>query len=258
MPDGQLPHPFHYKSTPWSAVGSVVNFLQKRERSVGTGPRMKNPLQSLCLLSLIAVISAACQPHTARESDKDPIIGKYDWLVNGSSHRGTTHIAYEGHIIDVYESENPRSAGARVAGSWKVLDKEKRQYLLHWKDPWNEFRDTLILSEDGNYLKGTNNYGALIEGKRVRPSKASSGGPDPHAAKENAAAALRAMKAENELRQAPTGSGTFKFKGNGFLASQIERGMENLRIMSESDDKWRGIDAPSRPRDWLYKLWPDQ
>lgn len=164
---------------------------------------MKNPLQSLCLLGLIAVISAACKPHTARESDKDPIIGEYDWLVNGSSHRGTTHIAYEGHIIDVYESENPRSAGARVAGSWRVLDKEKRQYLLHWKDPWNEFRDTLILSEDGNYLKGTNDNGSLIEGKRVRQSKASPAAPEPATAEENAAFLRALEKAGKEPETSP-------------------------------------------------------
>jgi hypothetical protein len=154
---------------------------------------MQAPVQSLCLWGLVGVLLAACQPILVRQSDDDLIIGKFDWLVDGSSHRGTTHIAYEGYIIDVYESENPRSAGARVAGFWKVLDKDKRQYLLHWKDPWNEFKDTLVLSEDGNNLRGTNNIGSVIEGKRVRPLKA----PAPQSAEEREklkAAALRALE----------------------------------------------------------------
>jgi hypothetical protein len=73
------------------------------------------------------------------------------------------------------------------------LDKDKRQYLLHWKDPWNEFKDTLVLSEDGNNLRGTNNIGSVIEGKRVRPLKA----PAPQSAEEREklkAAALRALE----------------------------------------------------------------
>ena len=158
---------------------------------------MKAALQFLCLSAFAVAVLVACEPNIVRQSDKDLIIGKYDWLVNGSSHRGTTHIAYEGYIIDVYESDNPRSAGARVAGFWKVLDKDKRQYLLHWKDPWNEFKDTLVLSEDGNYLKGTNDIGSVIEGKRVRPLKAPSAGPAPQSAEEREklkAAALRALE----------------------------------------------------------------
>jgi hypothetical protein len=150
--------------------------------------------RSFGLLALAVAVLTACQPNPARQSDKDPIIGKYDWFVDGSSHRGTTHIAYEGYIIDIYESDNPRSAGARVAGFWKLLDKQKRQYLLHWKDPWNEFKDTLVLSEDGNYLKGTNDSGRVIEGKRVRPLKA----PAPQSAEERErvrAAASRALEA---------------------------------------------------------------
>ena len=162
---------------------------------------MKAPLQSLCISAFAVAVLVACEPNDVRQSDKDLIIGKYDWLVNGSSHRGTTHIAYEGYIIDVYESDNPRSAGARVAGFWKVLDKEKRQYLLHWKDPWNEFKDVLVLSEDGNYLKGTNNVGSVIEGKRVRPLKA----PAPQSAEEREklkAALLRAIEARQEAAAA--------------------------------------------------------
>jgi hypothetical protein len=162
---------------------------------------MKPPLQFFCLSAFAAAVLVACEPNIVRQSDKDPIIGKYDWFVNGSSHRGTTHIAYEGYIIDVYESENPRSAGARVAGFWRVLDKEKRKYLLHWKDPWNEFMDVLVLSEDGNYLKGTNESGKIIEGKRVRPLKA----PAPQSAEERErvkAAASRALEALKEAEAA--------------------------------------------------------
>ena len=204
---------------------------------------MKAHLQSLCLLSLGSVILAACQPNIVRQSDKDPIIGKYDWLVNGSDHRGTTHIAYEGYIIDVYESDNPRSAGARVAGFWKVLDKEKRQYLLHWKEPWNEFMDTLVLSEDGNYLKGTNNIGSVIEGIRVRPSNAPSARPAPQSAEERDGLVA-------------THHGPFVFKGEGRLDS-VHGSLTNLKIEGiKTKSSW--IDAPPRPKDWLYNLWPDK
>jgi hypothetical protein len=225
----------------------------------------QSSLQSLCLAAFAAAVLVACEPNNAPQSDKDLIIGKYDWLVNGSSHRGTTHIAYEGYIIDVYESTNPRSAGARVAGFWKVLDKEKRQYLLHWKDPWNEFKDTLVLSEDGNYLKGTNNYGDVIEGKRVHSVKTSSVKPESETDSE------RRMHLRSELSSdaanassegfrvlGSTSNEVFSFKGNGYLDSQLEKGLKALRAMSESDLKWRGIDTSPRPKDWLYKLWPDK
>jgi hypothetical protein len=187
----------------FSVQSGLKDFLQKSKRAVKQATPMKAPLHTLCIS--VSVILAACQPNVARQSDKDPIVGKYDWLVDGSSHRGTTHIAYEGYIIDVYESDNPRSAGARVAGFWKVLDKEKRQYLLHWKDPWNEFKDVLILSEDGNYLKGTNNIGSVIEGKRVSSSKAPSIGTAPPSAEEREkvkAALLRAIEATKGVKAA--------------------------------------------------------
>ena len=204
---------------------------------------MKAPLQVFCLSAFAVAVLVACQPNIVRQSDKDPIIGKYDWLVNGSSHRGTTHIAYEGYIIDVYESENPRSAGARVAGVWKVLDEEKRQYLLHWKDPWNEFNDVLVLSEDGNYLKGTNDIGSIIEGKRVLSSTAPSAGP----AQESATPRERLETFHRSSFGLKTEGSSHSFRGSftNFTVTGIK-----------TEPKW--IETPPRPKDWLYKLWPEK
>jgi hypothetical protein len=203
---------------------------------------MKAPLQFFCLSAFAVAVLVACEPSIVRQSDKDPIIGKYDWLVNGSSHRGTTHIAYEGYIIDVYESENPRSAGARVAGVWKVLDEEKRQYLLHWKNSWNEFKDVLVLSEDGNYLKGTNDVGSLIEGKRVLSSTAPSAGP----AQESATKRERLLRSHRSPFGFKTEGSSHSFRGS----------FTNLTVTGiKTEPKW--IDIPARPKDWIYKLWPD-
>ena len=203
---------------------------------------MKAPLQFFCLSAFAVAVLVACEPNIVRQSDKDPIIGKYDWLVNGSSHRGTTHIAYEGYIIDVYESENPRSAGARVAGVWKVLDEEKRQYLLHWKDPWNEFKDFLVLSEDGNYLKGTNDIGSIIEGKRVLSSTAPSAG------------SVQESATKRE-RLGTSHRSPFVFKAEG-RSHSFRGSFTNLTTNGiKTEPKW--IDIPPRPKNWLYKLWPD-
>jgi hypothetical protein len=228
---------------------------------------MTTILRSFGLLALAVAVLAACQPNPARQSDKDPIIGKYDWFVDGSSHRGITHIAYEGYIIDIYESDNPRSAGARVAGFWKLLDKQKRQYLLHWKDPWNEFTDTLVLSEDGNYLKGTNDSGRVIEGKRVRPAKASSVEPTRKTDAEYGGRGKAVLVAARGLSggfQAKVrnngGHFNFAFKGIGSLGSLSTSGtnlpsfkVHGIKTMFE----WNGIDIPPRPKDWRYKMWPN-
>jgi hypothetical protein len=202
---------------------------------------MKAPLQFFCLSAFAVAVLVACEPNNVRQSDKDAIIGKYDWLVNGSSHRGTTHIAYEGYIIDVYESDNLRSAGARVAGFWKVLDKEKRKYLLHWKDPWNEFKDVLVLSEDGNYLKGTNDIGSVIEGKRVLSSTAPSTGPAQESATER-------EKLKTSHRS------PFGFKTEGRLHS-FRGSFTNFTVTGIKTEP-NLLDTPPRPKDWLYKLWP--
>jgi hypothetical protein len=122
------------------------------------------------------------------------------------------------------------------------LDKEKRQYLLHWKDPWNEFKDTLVLSEDGNHLKGTNDIGSIIEGKRVLSSTAPSAGPAQQSAKE------RESLMASHL-------GPIMFTSDG--RSDSHRGsFTNFEIKGISTKpKW--IDIPPRPKNRLYKLWPD-
>jgi hypothetical protein len=135
---------------------------------------VKSVRPPLTLLAPLALCLAACQPNTLTKKDTDPIVGDWWWRVSDTGEGnfyGPKAISYNGYLVDVKtEPDNDaKRPDARVAGFWKLQDQKARQYVLIWQDPWNTFRDTLVLSEDGNYLKGTNNNGRVIEGVRMNP-----------------------------------------------------------------------------------------
>lgn len=133
---------------------------------------VKASAQMLRFLALVSLLLVSCQPNALTTKDKDGIIGDWWWRVSDKGEGnfyGPKVIAYNGYLVDVKteDDNDARRPDARVAGFWKAVDRQKREYLLTWQDPWNTFRDTLVLSGDGNYLKGTNDSGRLIEGVRV-------------------------------------------------------------------------------------------
>jgi hypothetical protein len=135
---------------------------------------MKSSGLTIRSLAVLALCLAACQPTTLTSKDTDPVIGDWWWRVSDKSEGdfyGPKVIAYNGYLVDVKteDDNDARRPDARVAGFWKLLNREKRQYLLTWQDPWNTHKDNLVLSEDGNFLKGTNDNGRVIEGVRVSP-----------------------------------------------------------------------------------------
>lgn len=133
---------------------------------------MRHAAPALRFLAVFSLFLVSCRSNALDSKDKDPVIGDWWWRVSdrgeGKFH-GPKVVAYNGYLVDVKteEDNDARRPDARVAGFWKAVDRKKRKYLLTWQDPWNTFTDTLVLSEDGNYLKGTNDNGRLIEGVRV-------------------------------------------------------------------------------------------
>ncbi len=93
------------------------------------------------------------------------------------------------------------------------------------------------MSEDGNYLKGTNDSGKVIEGVGATPSRAP---------------AARNVPARNSEH------GIFVFKGaSGLLSGGSGANGFNFKI-KRTETGTNCIDAPPRPKNWLYKLWPDK
>lgn len=88
----------------------------------------------------------------------DPIVGSWQWT------KPTQHV--HGILPD-----GSLLCGGKIEGSWKLVDSDKRLYVLRWRDRWT---DSLTLSADGNMLAGTNNEGVVVEAKRVEGSGVSS------------------------------------------------------------------------------------
>ncbi len=129
---------------------------------------------TLRLLALLVLCLGACQPNALTNKDTDAIIGDWRWRVSDDGEGdfyGHKIITYNGYLVDIKteDDNDARRPDARVAGYWMLQDEKTREYVLIWQDPWNTFKDTLVLSEDGNFLKGTNDNGRVIEGARMNP-----------------------------------------------------------------------------------------
>lgn len=79
------------------------------------------------------------------------IVGRWRWFVDG------------GEVPEV--EFLPRGViKGKPDSSWLLVDPQERRYQLVWKS--RTFLDVVTLSQDGNTLRGTNNEGRLIEGRR--------------------------------------------------------------------------------------------
>lgn len=85
------------------------------------------------------------------------LAGRWEWRVNG---------AYK----ETIEFLDNGTVGGRQDGRWSSVSPSERRYEISW----GAIKDTLVLSEDGDSAKGTNNKGDLIEGIRKQDSRASS------------------------------------------------------------------------------------
>jgi uncharacterized protein (TIGR03067 family) len=95
--------------------------------------------------------SPRVEDATSRPAEPDPILGKWAWFTGGA-----VTIRKDGTMQHEFGNE----------GTWERMGASRNIYTLKWR--YNEYIDTLTISEDRQGLAGANQTGFPVDARRVK------------------------------------------------------------------------------------------